>query len=79
MTLALLHEGGWDEVIMVAVGLGVAYLVIMWSGRRKTDDDDEYDDADEDGADALDDGELPRTTAPPVRDAARDQTPRPPT
>lgn len=49
--LLLLHEGGWDEVLMVAVGLGVAYLVIMWTGRRSNDDDD-ADDEDEDGDDA---------------------------
>lgn len=46
MTLALLHEGSSDEVMMVAVGLGVAYLVILWSGRRKSGDDDEYEDDD---------------------------------
>lgn len=47
--LALLHEGGWDEVLMVAVGLGVAYLVIVWSGRRKGDESDEFDEEDGDG------------------------------
>jgi hypothetical protein len=53
--LLLLHEGGWDEVLMVAVGLGVAYLVIMWTGRRSNEDDeedDDVDDGDEDGGDA---------------------------
>lgn len=49
--LLLLHEGGWDEVLMVAVGLGVAYLVIMWTGRRSRQDNDEDD---EDGADEND-------------------------
>lgn len=44
--LALLHEGGWDEMIMVAVGLIVAYVVITWTGRRSRagDDDEEADD-----------------------------------
>jgi hypothetical protein len=39
----LLHEGGWDEVLMVAVGLVAAYLVIVWTGRRarNTEDEDE--------------------------------------
>jgi hypothetical protein len=43
----LLHEGGWDEVLMVAIGLGLAYLVIVWTGRRSRDDVD--DDGDDDG------------------------------
>jgi len=38
--LLLLHDGGWDEVLMVAVALGLAYLVIVWSGRRNHDEDD---------------------------------------
>jgi hypothetical protein len=37
----MLHEGGWDEVAMVAVGLVAAYLVIVWTGRRSQHDDDE--------------------------------------
>ena len=45
--LLLLHEGGWDEVAMVAVGLAVAYLVIMWTGRRSRDEEED-DDIDED-------------------------------
>ncbi|MFN8636675.1 MAG: hypothetical protein U0893_22735 [Chloroflexota bacterium] len=46
LALLWLHEGGWDEVIMVAVGLVVAYLVIVWTGRRSKDaeDDDDYED-----------------------------------
>jgi hypothetical protein len=50
----LLHEGGWDEVIMVAAALGIAYLVIVWSGRKQArEDDDDWDDTDEepDGTD----------------------------
>lgn len=39
----LLHEGGWDEVLMVAAALGIAYLVIVWSGRRSQDEDEESD------------------------------------
>jgi hypothetical protein len=75
VVLGLLHEGGWDEVIMVAVGLGIAYLVIVWSGRRKGDEDD-----DEFGADA-DDGdnaEAVRAEAPRERDAVRDRPADPP-
>ena len=62
--LLLLHEGGWDEVLMVAVGLIVAYVVIVWTGRRQQDEDEE---------DALYDDVLP----PDVPDqTARDQPPR---
>lgn len=42
-TLLLLHEGGWDEVLMVAAGLVVAYVVIAWTGRRSRDGDEEDD------------------------------------
>jgi hypothetical protein len=47
----LLHEGGWDEVLMVAAALGIAYLVIVWSGRKRDHEDDDWDDdeASEDG------------------------------
>ena len=48
--MLLLHEGGWDEVLMVAIGLGMAYFVIVWTGRRKQEDEDdewEEDDAPE--------------------------------
>ena len=37
--LALLHEGGWDEVLMVGVGLVVAYAIIMLTGRKGADED----------------------------------------
>ena len=56
--LLLLHEGGWDEMLMVGVGLLVAYAVIMWTGRRSREDDDE-DDEYEDEADDNDGGEQP--------------------
>ena len=39
--LLLLHEGGWDEIAMVAVGLLVAYAIIMWTGRRSSYEDEE--------------------------------------
>jgi hypothetical protein len=39
----LLHEGGWDEVLMVAAALGIAYLVIVWTGRRNPDGDEELE------------------------------------
>jgi hypothetical protein len=52
-TLLLLHEGGWDEVLMVAVGLVAAYLVIVWTGRRarNAEDDEDEDDLAEASAD----------------------------
>jgi hypothetical protein len=47
----LLHEGGWDEVLMVAAGLGIAYLIIVWTGRKHHDSEDEWkEEADEPGA-----------------------------
>ena len=42
----LLHEGGWDEVLMVAAALGIAYLVIVWTGRRGQDEDEEGEEDD---------------------------------
>ena len=33
-TLVLLHEGGWDEALMVGVGLVLAYVIIMLTGRK---------------------------------------------
>jgi hypothetical protein len=39
----LLHQGGWDEVLMVAAALGIAYLVIVWTGRRSEEEADEVD------------------------------------
>jgi hypothetical protein len=39
----LLHQGGWDEVLMVAIGLVAAYLVIVWTGRRSRDTEDDED------------------------------------
>ena len=39
MLLVLLHEGGWDEVLMVGVGLVLAYLIIMVTGRKASDDE----------------------------------------
>ena len=35
LVLALLHEGGWDEVLMVGVGLVLAYVIIMLTGRKR--------------------------------------------
>ena len=48
--LLLLHEGGWDEVLMVAAALGIAYLVIVWTGRRNRDEDDEGEEDESDVA-----------------------------
>jgi hypothetical protein len=47
----LLHEGGWDEVLMVAAALGIAYFVIVWSGRRSRDDEEEVEEDDAPDAD----------------------------
>ena len=32
---------------MVAAALGIAYLVIVWSGRKRDHEDDDWDDEDE--------------------------------
>ena len=32
----LLHGEGWDELIMIAVGLALAFVVISFTGRRTT-------------------------------------------
>lgn len=37
----LLHAGGWDELIMVAVGLVLAWVVISTTGRRAPDSAEE--------------------------------------
>ena len=58
--LLLLHDGGWDEVAMVAIGLVAAYLIIVWTGRRSRGADDEDDDQAEDLAEtAVDDQQRP--------------------
>ncbi len=41
--LALLHEGGWDEVLMVGVGLVLAYVIIMLTGRKGEGDEETTD------------------------------------
>ena len=45
MLLVLLHEGGWDEVLMVGVGLVLAYVIIVVTGRRGSDDEPLDEDA----------------------------------
>jgi len=76
----MLHEGGWDEVLMVAVGLGVAYLIILWSGRRKGDedaeDDDEFDDGDDADVGVPGNGQPSRAEASTGTDGPQDRTGR---
>jgi hypothetical protein len=50
LLLALLHEGGWDEVLMVGVGLVLAYVIIMATGRKGAADEETADLSDEDPA-----------------------------
>jgi hypothetical protein len=47
--LVLVHQGGWDEMLMVAVGLIVAYAVITWTGRRSREEDTDEGDELENG------------------------------
>jgi hypothetical protein len=49
--LALLHAGGWDELIMVAIGLAVAWAVIAFTGRRNEEADEELADEPTEGGD----------------------------
>jgi hypothetical protein len=65
----LLHEGGWDEVLMVAIGLGLAYLIIVWTGRKNQDDLEGEEDAE-------DDGEASRRASEDGSEARSDQPPR---
>ena len=37
----LIHAGGWDEVIMVAAGLVIAWVIIRFTGRGEGDIDEE--------------------------------------
>jgi hypothetical protein len=62
----LLHDGGWDEVLMVAAGLIIAYVVIVWTGRRKGDDEEE------EALDLLDE----QAASDPVDGPAQDKSPR---
>ncbi len=39
--LLLLHGEGWDELLMVAVGLVLAFVIISATGRRSGDTQDE--------------------------------------
>ena len=48
--LALLHAGGWDEILFVAVGLVAAWAIIAWTGRSRDDSDEEDDDEELDDA-----------------------------
>lgn len=66
----VLHEGGWDEALMVAAGLGIAYLVIVWTGRKNQDEDDEDE--------ALDEEEPAEATSSdgPPPSTATDEAPR---
>jgi len=41
VSAALLHGDGWDELVMVVVGLLVAWAVIALTGRRTEQDDEE--------------------------------------
>lgn len=40
----LLHGNGWDELLMVAVGLLLAYGVVAFTGRRDPADAEDADD-----------------------------------
>ena len=56
-TLALLHAGGWDEILYVAVALGMAWGIITWTGRSRREGDDEGDEDEEEHANLSDSSE----------------------
>jgi len=58
VTALLLHGEGWDELVMVAVGLILAYGVVSLTGRRQP-------------ADAVDDGTAPDPESAPADHPAR--------
>lgn len=64
--LALLHAGGWDEILFVAVGLVVAWAIIAWTGRSRGDEDDEEEGEDPD-ATALDEADRDSGSGAPRR------------
>jgi hypothetical protein len=71
--LALLHAGGWDEILFVAVDLLMAWAIITWTGRSR----DDPDDAEEEDDEALDD--TPADVQPSMeleRESARRPTER---
>ena len=41
--ILLLHGSGWDELLMVAVGLVLAFVVITLTGRKRSEVDDADD------------------------------------
>ena len=47
----LLHGSGWDELLMVAVGLVLAFAVISATGRKSRGADGEEDPAPEETGD----------------------------
>lgn len=77
----LLHQGGWDELLMVAVALGLAYLIIVWSGRRTSEEGDEEDGDDEpedhgESSAVLDSISAGGQDGPPAAGVAPDPPPR---
>ena len=38
MPLALLHAGGWDELILVGIALVAGVAIVYFTGRKRPDD-----------------------------------------
>jgi len=66
--LALLHAGGWDEMILVGVALLAGVAIVFYTGRKRpADEDDEEAEPDAEPADepaAAPDGPAPSRDAP---------------
>ena len=41
MALLLLHQGGWDEVILVAIALVAGVAIVYFTGRKRVGEEDE--------------------------------------
>lgn len=71
--LALLHAGGWDEILYVAVALVMAWAIISWTGRSRNEEDDEGDEDTEGRADLSDSSD---ESGDPRRETVRRPTER---
>jgi len=64
--LALLHAGGWDEMILVGVALLAGVAIVFYTGRKRPADED--DEAEPDAEPAEEPAATPDAPAP-SRDA----------
>jgi len=41
VAIALLHAGGWDEMIMVGIALVAGVAIVYFTGRKRPEEDEE--------------------------------------